>query len=222
MEILIVAATSLEAEPLIIHLRSQWIESSPGIFTKGNCTVHVRITGIGMHRMAYALGQAFRESRPRLCINIGVAGAFPGKAAIGEVVHVTSEIIADLGAENAEGDFLDIGSLGLDEDISSTSGLQNQDAAQYSFIRQVRGITINTSHGSQRSIKDAIERWDPDVETMEGGAFFYCCLKAEVPFLEIRAISNIVEPRNKENWNIPLAADNLKAQILEILTFFVG
>jgi futalosine hydrolase len=35
--------------------------------------------------------------------------------------------------------------------------------------------------------------------------------------MQIRSISNYVEKRNKENWNIPLALKNLHATILELL-----
>ena len=222
MEILIVSATAAEIEPVEKLLNAQWIGSSPGTFTRGNCTVRLLVSGIGMHRMAFTLGQVFTSLNPGLCINIGMAGAFPGRCEIGEVVHVTSERIIDLGAEDGHGRFLGIAAMDLDEDISSISGLLNKDAAQYSFLRSVKGITANTSHGSSDSIQVIVKDWEPDVESMEGAAFFYCCMKANVPFLEIRAISNLVEPRNKANWNIPLALNNLSSQIIEILNFFVS
>jgi len=55
------------------------------------------------------------------------------------------------------------------------------------------------------------------VESMEGAAFFYACLMAEVPFLEIRSISNFVEPRNRDAWDLPLAIGNLNQVLAEIL-----
>ncbi len=222
MHILIVSATAMEISPFAHHLKSYWIESPTGIFTKGNCTAEFLVTGVGMHRMAFALGRRLISPLPEFCMNAGIAGAFPGKASIGEVVHVTSEIIADLGAEDAEGNFINLEILGLDEDISSISGLINKTASQYSFLKSVKGITVNTTHGSSASISRVIERWDPDVETMEGGAFFYCCMKAAVPFVEIRAISNLVELRNRDNWDIPSAVINLNKQLIEMAEFFVG
>ena len=212
----------MEVDPLIDYLRLHWIESATGTFTKGNCTVEILITGVGMHRMAYALGRKLGLSKPDFCVNAGIAGAFPGKASIGEVVHVTSEIIADFGAENARGDRLTPEALGLEEDISSINGLINRNAGQYAFLKSVKGITVNATHGSETSIRKMIEAFDPDVETMEGGAFFYCCMKTGTPFIEIRAISNLVEVRNRENWNIPLAVSKLNKQLLEMLQFFVG
>ena len=222
MNILLVSATHPEIEPLHGHLKAHWIESSPGLFTKGSCTVRVLITGIGMHRMGYALGKNISVFQPELCINAGIAGAFPGKADIGDVVHVTSESIVDLGAEDNDGTMLFPDAMGLNEDISSISELINPAAADYHFLKPVKGITVNTVTGSEASIAGIVKRWNPDIETMEGGAFFYCCLKEHMPFLEIRAISNLVVPRNVLDWDIETAVRNLNAQLLEILTFFTG
>jgi len=222
MNVLLVSSTFSEIEPLYKHLQSSWIESPLGVFTKGSCTATCLITGVGMHRMSYALGRYVALQRPDLCINAGVAGGFNGKVAIGDVVHVTSEAIVDLGAEDIDGDVLVLEQIGLEEDISSIKGLVNTAAEQYAFLKNVRGITSNTGHGSEASVAKIVARWDPDVESMEGGAFFYCCLKADIPFVEIRAISNMIEPRNRNNWDMDLAINNLNAQLIEMLNFFVA
>jgi futalosine hydrolase len=61
------------------------------------------------------------------------------------------------------------------------------------------------------------KKFDADIETMEGAAFFYSCLQLKIPFLQIRAISNFVEPRDKSKWNIPLALENLSTEIFDFL-----
>jgi futalosine hydrolase len=38
-----------------------------------------------------------------------------------------------------------------------------------------------------------------------------------VKCLQIRSISNYVELRNKENWNIPLAINNLNIELEKII-----
>ena len=52
---------------------------------------------------------------------------------------------------------------------------------------------------------------------MEGAAFLFCCMKENIPCVQIRSISNFVEKRNKDNWNIPLAIENLHKEIIKIL-----
>jgi len=52
---------------------------------------------------------------------------------------------------------------------------------------------------------------------MEGAAFLYACLLEGISCLQIRAISNKVERRNKDNWDIKLAVKNLTEKSLEII-----
>ncbi|MCB0705698.1 MAG: hypothetical protein KDC34_10330, partial [Saprospiraceae bacterium] len=76
--------------------------------------------------------------------------------------------------------------------------------------------SVQKVHGSEASIRRIREKYDPDLESMEGAACFYVCMLEGVPFLQIRAISNYVEPRNRDNWEIGLAIDKLN----EILVGF--
>jgi futalosine hydrolase len=52
---------------------------------------------------------------------------------------------------------------------------------------------------------------------MEGATFFYICSRENIPFLAVRAISNKVELRNKNKWNIPLALNNLSEKLVDVL-----
>jgi futalosine hydrolase len=52
---------------------------------------------------------------------------------------------------------------------------------------------------------------------MEGAAFMYACLVAGVAFAQIRAVSNVVERRNRAAWKMPDAITALNAVALEIL-----
>jgi futalosine hydrolase len=52
---------------------------------------------------------------------------------------------------------------------------------------------------------------------MEGAAVFYVCQMEKIPFLQLRAISNRVEKRNRNAWNIPLPLENLRRVVLLLL-----
>jgi len=52
---------------------------------------------------------------------------------------------------------------------------------------------------------------------MEGAAFFYACLLEGITCTQIRTISNKVEKRNKDNWDIPLAVKNLCSTGLQLI-----
>jgi len=81
----------------------------------------------------------------------------------------------------------------------------------------VSGITVNTVHGNERSIAAITERFMPQVETMEGAAFMSACLMHRVQFAQVRAVSNLVERRNRESWKMAEAIRNLSVSALRII-----
>jgi futalosine hydrolase len=84
-------------------------------------------------------------------------------------------------------------------------------------LKPVKAVTVNTSTGSDATRRRLVKKYNPDIETMEGATFFYICARNFIPFLALRAISNYVEPRNKNNWNIPLALENLAEKCNEFI-----
>ena len=45
----------------------------------------------------------------------------------------------------------------------------------------------------------------------------YACLVQGVPFAQVRAVSNVVERRNRGAWKLKEAIDNLNAIALDII-----
>ena len=84
-------------------------------------------------------------------------------------------------------------------------------------LPRVSGITVNTVHGREASIADVTRRFAPQVESMEGAAFMYACAIGGVPYAQVRAVSNVVERRNRAAWQIGPAVAALSAAALEIL-----
>ncbi len=72
-------------------------------------------------------------------------------------------------------------------------------------------------HGLIASIVETEILFSPDVESMEGAAFAYVCDQIKLDYIQLRSISNRVEERNKNNWNIPLAIKNLNQTLIEII-----
>ena len=72
-------------------------------------------------------------------------------------------------------------------------------------------------HGNEDSIAAITNRLKPQLESMEGAAFFYACHQLKVPCVQIRAVSNYVEKRNRDNWEIGLAVKNLNTFALDLV-----
>ena len=52
---------------------------------------------------------------------------------------------------------------------------------------------------------------------MEGASFFAACDNNINNYLQIRAISNYVENRDKSKWQMPLAIKNLNEYLITLL-----
>ncbi len=224
MFLTIVAATPFEIEPYLLYLKEQFKEEKALLFKKNELIVQLLVTGVGMPLTSFNLGAYFSKQKPTLAINAGIAGAINFNLKIGDVVNVVSERFGDLGVENADGTFTDIHELGLinpNENPFQNGILHNPNAVEQQFLPPVNGLTVNKVHGSDSSIKALKSKYNADIESMEGAAFFLACLLAKVDFLEIRSISNFVESRNKENWNIPLAIENLNKVLIEMTEVYL-
>jgi futalosine hydrolase len=223
MKILIVASTRFEVRPLTDKFAlTQKEDDSLGHYQFRNDKVDILITGMGMTPTAFYLGKQLPGSNYDLVINAGICGSFSDSLPIGKVVNVTEETFCELGAENND-QFIPIFEIGLmdpDEAPFHSGKLQNNTTPKGSVLRKldrVRGITSNTIHGHPETIRKIREQFHPDVESMEGAAFFYACLLSGVSFHQIRSISNFVEERDKSKWDIPVAIANLNNTVFDIL-----
>jgi futalosine hydrolase len=219
--IIIVSATPFEIAPLKKHLDAQFKQDESGIYQKNELQVLPIVTGVGILATAFHLGHILSQIEPTLVINVGIAGALDSNLEIGEVVHIASEQLGDLGVEESDGSFKDMFDLGLiasDQTPFINGQLYNPGADAFDFLKKVKGITVQKVHGAAKSIQSFREKYpNAQVESMEGAAVFYACLMKKTNFIQIRSISNRVEPRNRENWNLPLAIDNLNKVVIEIL-----
>lgn len=184
------------------------------------------VTGVGTVATAWTLTRYLCGGQlPDLAINIGIAGSFNIDLKPGDVVMPVSDCIADAGVEDRSG-FLSLSEAGLQDpdELPFRAGrimAENRFVSEASeILRPVSAITVNTATGSLQTIARLSGKYNPDIETMEGAAFFYVCSREKVPFMALRAVSNMVEPRNREKWNIALALANLSAKLNEVLLLF--
>jgi futalosine hydrolase len=185
--------------------------------------VHAITTGVGMVATASWCSRALAESRYDLAVNIGLCGSFDESLIPGTIVHVVSDCLAELGAEDGDR-FLTLHQLGLedrgDERLGGAALVNDHppDIEALSRLPKVHGITVNTVHGHEPSIAATVERLTPQIESMEGAAFMYACLMHQVPFAQVRAVSNVVERRNRSAWKVREALDALARAALDVVT----
>jgi len=74
---------------------------------------------------------------------------------------------------------------------------------------RVVSLTVAGVTGTQARARLLKQKYQAHIENMEGFALAYVCTLAQIPFLEIRTISNLVGTRDKKYWNINLALKKL-------------
>ncbi|MBN9381600.1 MAG: futalosine hydrolase [Chitinophagaceae bacterium] len=213
MYILLAAATSFEIQPTIDQLKA-----SPSL-PEGHET-DIVITGIGSIPTVYTLMRQIGRRKPDIIIQAGIAGCFlPGR--IGEVLVIKEEALGDLGVQEG-GQFRTVFDLHLTApDIPPFSnGLlinPHQALLDITGLEKVRGITINEISTDKTRIGWYQQNIAPVVESMEGGALHFTCLKEGIPFLQVRSVSNDIGVRDKSKWDIKTAITSLNLQLIQIL-----
>jgi len=218
MNILLVAATKAELKNIISFFHFKDESSS---FTTEGINVEILFTGIGMVATAFALGQKLGTKKYDLAINAGIAGSFKSEYNLGDVVWVKQDIFAELGAED-DSKFLSIDDLGFGQAatlpiINNENKLTNK---WLSSLKPVNAITVNKVSGNFKNIQKIIHRLNPDIETMEGAAFYYACNQTQTPCVQVRSISNFIEKRNTDNWDMRTAVSSLNASLIRFFKSF--
>lgn len=226
MRLLIVSATYMEIAPLVAKLKFiSENDQRMKLYTSGKHEIDVLITGVGMVATAAWTTKALCSKKYDIALNFGVCGSFDKSLEPGKVVHVLADRFADMGAEDDE-KFLSLAELNLlgeNEFPFMWGQLVNQAVPNEECILNLPGvnaITVNTVHGNTNSIAKTVLRWNPHVESMEGAAFFYCCMIEKIPCAQVRAVSNFIEKRNRDSWKIALAIKNLNEKAIEIIANF--
>jgi len=225
VRILVVTATPQEVAPLVAGFgpaRGGSFHSRLQSYSFSSHDVDLLHAGVGMVPTAVWCARALGAGRYDLALNLGVCGSFDAAVSPGAVVHVVSEQMTELAAEDGD-QFVtmqELGLIGRDEAPFVDGRLVNARPPANRVLAAlpgVRGITVNTVHGSERSIAAVVRRFAPQVESMEGAAFMYACLVHDVPFAEVRAVSNVVERRDRSRWKMGEAIASLNAKARELV-----
>ncbi|MFA5713555.1 MAG: futalosine hydrolase [Bacteroidales bacterium] len=184
------------------------------------------LTGIGTTSTSYRLTKAIAQSpHPlNLAINVGIAGSFSPQLPLGSVSRVAVEYFGDLGFETFQGfqtlfdyKILDANTHPFRDGKLIAPKLSNEIEKRMAPYGNSVGVTVQTVSGIPERKELLIEEFNPQIESMEGAAFFYVSTLEEIPFIELRSVSNEVGERDRSKWNIPLALENLREAIRTLL-----
>ncbi|MBY0480208.1 MAG: futalosine hydrolase [Chitinophagaceae bacterium] len=215
MRVIISAATVSEWMPSFLNLNPLYTGDSHRL------KVQFHQSGIGMLAAGFSLTKLALEDKPDLIIQAGIAGTFQSDRALGTVVAIQEETIGDLGVEE-DGRWKDLFDLKLEKSSYhpfEKRKLPNQWISKFNLLQleEVSGITVNEISTSPERIQKLVKKYSPVIESMEGAALHYVAREFNIPFLQIRAISNFVGERNKDNWMMKEAIENLNNTLIKYI-----
>jgi futalosine hydrolase len=185
------------------------------------------LTGIGATSTSYRMTKALNSTSQGfdLAVNIGIAGSFSEQFPIGSVARIEKEYFGDLGFETFSGFQTLFDYKILDQDTHPYRGgalhatvLPDNIEKAMSIYKRVTAVTVQTVSGLPERTAWLKESYGPQIESMEGAAFFYVCILEKVPFIELRSISNVVGERDRRKWDIPLALESLRKACRELFS----
>ena len=236
--VLILTATGSEQGELARRMEkaiSQVVAGKKWLCGKlGGSEVRLVETGIGAVNTAHALTCVLQAWRPDAALQVGVGGAYPGAGlALGDLALASEEVYGDLGVRTGDGwhsaETIGIpvversrayfNSFPVDPKLMERarellSGGWNRPAPA---LRVGRFVTVQECSGLAELGRERGERFNAVCENMEGAAAAHVCLLYGIPFLELRSISNQVEDRRLETWNLPLACARAQEAVLRLL-----
>lgn len=211
MHIIVAAATAKEIQPLLDWRKTAGLEAS-------GC--EVLLTGVGGVPTTYSLMESVTRKKPGLMIQAGIAGSFSNSFQE-KVVVIKEEVFGDVGVWENNG-FKSIFDLDLaaKNEPPYVNGILNNPHERLlalTGLEQVRSISVSEITTLPERITWFRNQLSPVVESMEGGAFHYVCLNKQIPFLQIRAISNEIGERDKSKWRLKEAIDVLNKKLMTLI-----
>ena len=179
------------------------------------------VTGLGVMTTAYHLAKINLTFAPDEIIHLGIAGSYEKSLDLGTVVEVRTEKLVDFGAEGKTGQHLSfhelVPSVNGNHEPWNEKQLINPTSPYPPTLALCYGITVPFAAGEKNTIARRAQ-YHAQIESMEGAAVFYTCIQENIPFHCLRAISNYVEERDRDNWQVGMALKNLAKLIDELMS----
>ncbi len=192
------------------------------------------IGGMGKTNAAHAATMLLSRPGIEALIVFGIAGAYPGSGArIGDVALATKEISGDEGVLTPDG-FKGTEHIGIPLVRIGLVQMYNTFPAPVPLLDRARSalasfptavdegpfVTLSACSGTRERAREIEQRYQGLCENMEGAAAAQVALYHDIPWLEVRGISNLVEDRDLQKWDIPGAALTAQKAVLAVLEGF--
>lgn len=211
MPILVCAATAAEIESTLLFIKTRNLADK----------VEVLLTDVGLLQATYTLTKAAAVLKPSIMIQAGVAGCFDESIQLGTTMVVLRETVGDMGVlqNNTFTPAFEMGLLKPNDRPWTEGKLENPhtDLIKDASFVLADSVTVNEISTNEERISYYKNGLGATVESMEGAALHFVGLMENIPFLQLRSISNYVGERDKGKWLMQPAIDNLNAALQNVL-----
>ena len=206
-------------------------EEQTGAFSKGYLNgrpIILTHCGVGKANAAHSTTLLLENYEIDALVLFGIAGAYWG-AGVGDIAVARTENYGEEGVMTKEGwkpmdytgfpllrdkkDFFN--SFPMDEKLTRTAIMASKDIGLN--VAEGHFITVSQCSGTRACGETMQKRFNGLCENMEGAAVAHICAIYDIPVIEIRGISNIIEDRDLKKWNIPLAVSNCNKAVSELV-----
>lgn len=210
MSVLVIAATKIEFEWALKKL-------------KNKSQIQFMQTGVGLLNTSFTIMKAIMLAKPKLIIQIGIGGCFDKKIPLTSTFYIKQDSVADLGVwEKQEWKNLADLNLSTQKELAYpnaylTKKLKGLLPLQLNKeISLANAVSVNQISTHKKFIQLA-QANNVVIESMEGAALHFVCNQLQLPYLQIRGVSNYVGERNKAKWKIKEAIQNVNEELVSLL-----
>jgi futalosine hydrolase len=242
--VLVAAATETELRPLrdlLPAFRAEWIGGRRAFAGALDGTpLRLLITGPGAVNAAQAVTALLEKEHPPLLVGMGCAGVFrPSRLCLGDVAVAAAEIDVQAGIEHEDptGPVTEYPFPLVEKGGHSYTQRFPCAPQLLAPAREIIGealapenvgvglgpfVSVSTITSTQRRADMLWTAYKPVMETMEGAALAQVTLHYGIPFLEIRAGSNWVGPRDRRSWQVELASRRAAQAVAAVIRRLAG
>jgi futalosine hydrolase len=199
---LLIIPTLLEAEHILDSNLS--VKQTENLYSLPALNTDLLICGPGLPVSMMRITQHLAsENAYTLMLLAGIAGSYSDSFQAGDLLVVETEKFADIGYMY-NGQFVPLTNSKTWKDYRRGVLINEYQVLRHETgLKNVSANTVNLNNANLKGMPDA------DIENMEGAGFFLLAKEVNIPYLEIRSVSNPVTERNKKKWETNLALGKL-------------
>ncbi len=228
----LVAPTPIESKEIRCEIRPAPGDELKTFFEGELHGTHVIFThcGVGKVNAAHSATLVLENYDVDVLILFGIGGAYPDSSLkIGDIAIADSENYGEEGVMTKEGwspmEYTGFPLLNnkkeyyntfpLDAKLAQIAVRASKDCGFDS--KQGNFVTVSQCSGTRKCATLMKKRFNGLSENMEGAAAAHICAMYGVPMIEVRGISNIIEDRDMNKWDIEAAASNCNKVVMELV-----